>query len=232
MSCETWPIIWPKNVVPDLDQALLDAAIAAAESLIWSRTGRRLGVCTVTEEYWTSGDGCCFPVPGRRGYPTMRGSLTRGLRLHWQPVQEVTQLKLAGAVVASSQYRLAQGAVYLTDGSWPSSTAAAPGIEVAYSWGIPVNGTGIEMAVALAMGEAAFEYLQPSLGGQCRLPSNVSSITRQNVTVNFTAAADIPKGLTGLPLVDALINTVNPNRLMERSKVFIPEMPIVARSGS
>ena len=67
-------------------------------------------------------------------------------------------------------------------------------------------------------------------GDQCRISTRAVTITRKGVTVNLEdASALISMGLTGLPLADAFIRTVNPNGLTRSSRVLSPDIGMAVR---
>ena len=74
-----------------------------------------------------------------------------------------------------------------------------------------------------AVGVLACEYAKACTGGKCRLPSAITSLSRQGVTMEF------PRTMfefgTGIREVDAYIYSINPNRLKVAPQVWSPDLP-------
>lgn len=244
MTCQAWPIVWPCDLAPSVSAEQQDAATAAAQSILWARTGRRLGLCDVVELYRPvlGGGGCGVP------YMTDdllwhngggRGGSCCAIHLVSLPVYAVTQVRVWGQVVPPDQYRVeSNGRLERRGACWPPGFECddGPSVEVSYTWGVPLTAADPEAdpptdaaplwgMVAAAMGEVANEVVQGMCGGQCRLPATATSITRQGVTITLPdPAAKIQAKLLGLPLADALIMAVNPNRQEVRSRIYSPDM--------
>jgi hypothetical protein len=62
----------------------------------------------------------------------------------------------------------------------------------------------------------------PGSAGQCKLPAHVQTMTRAGVTATFITDVSVilEKGYTGLPTVDAVIRSVNPDHLKRRARVI------------
>jgi hypothetical protein len=226
MTCEQWPITWPCEAPPTATPQRLDTAYQAAQALLWARTGRRVGVCTVVETFAPVGGGAC-------GVPFMRDDRTwaHGTRggdgavfLTRSPVVAVDEVRVYGQIVNPLGYQLRGTRLVRIGDSWPVGPDEAPTVEVAYRWGVPIVG-GLYGLVAAAMGEVANEIVQGLCGGVCKLPSRAVSVTRQGVTVDLGAPGEYSeKGLLGMPIADALIGTMNPHKRLMRSRVYSPDM--------
>lgn len=224
MTCDAWPIVWPKPT-NDYTAEVVAAAASFAQDTLWSLTGRRLGVCTATERYRAPGSGQCLRpyrdiTDGQWRNGTESGGDCCAIRLEQTPVRSITSVKLFGVVVNPAQYYLSRNRVVRNGACWPSiDDCTEPVIEVVYRHGEPVD------KAELAMGELAFEYLLGLSGDlTCRLPSTATSISRQGVTVQLSDPTTLFKdGRTGLPLSDAFIRAANPNRLPQRSRVYSPD---------
>lgn len=114
-----------------------------------------------------------------------------------------------------------------TESCWPecSNQSLPPGhpdaFEVTYQ-----RGLAVPTPLANAVGALACEYAKACVGAPCRLPTRVSSVSRQGVSVNMVAIEDVLKnGLTGLWEVDMLIMQYNPNGLKGRTRFYSPDMP-------
>jgi len=95
---------------------------------------------------------------------------------------------------------------------------------VTYRYGEPPPQAGIDAAIELGT-ELAREGLE-----SCRLPPNVVSVTRQNVTMEIEAN-DTERFRTGLYGVDLWLDTVNPYRRPQPAQVWSPDVPRLARSA-
>jgi hypothetical protein len=110
-----------------------------------------------------------------------------------------------------------------TDGSWwPAEVRCVPRIYVEWRGGLPVP-----PLASMAAAEVADELVKACDGdASCRLPSNVITLTRQGITLNFIdPAVLLDAGLWGLPRVDAAIRTFNPSHLAQRSVALSPDRP-------
>jgi hypothetical protein len=145
------------------------------------------------------------------------------IRLPDYPVQEVTAVRIGGAVRDPSSYQLI-GSRYLEDGwdGWPTCGWSPDGVavmEVDYVFGAtpPAAGTAAARSLALELGKARAG--QPSA-----LPGYVYQRVRQGITESFVRADSLfDKGRTGLPEVDLWLATVNPGRLRQRSRTWSPD---------
>ncbi|CAL9538348.1 hypothetical protein [Streptomyces sp. enrichment culture] len=146
------------------------------------------------------------------------------------PVYDVTEVNVGGQVLAPEQYRVdAPGRlVRVGGGCWPScqDMAAPPGepdtFTVTYRIGLPVD----EAAIA-AVSELTCHLLK-GCGGNgscgCNSSRNFTRYVRQGVELEMPDPQVIySQGRTGLPLVDAWLMAVNPNRLESPSRVYSPD---------
>lgn len=142
------------------------------------------------------------------------------------PVDSIITVLVDGEVLDDDQYKVRNRRWLLrTDGCWPQTQdleAADDGVgafTVTYLQGISVPTAG-----QVAAGVLAVEMLKSitDTGGPCKLPSNVTQVAREGVTMEFDPAAYLEAGLTGIDLVDQWIRTVNPGGLRRRAKVVIP----------
>jgi hypothetical protein len=102
-------------------------------------------------------------------------------------------------------------------------------------WTIPVSGVGAWSVTAVfgapvpayaqnAVAQLTAEFARFCVTGQCRLPRNVTTNTRQGTAQEFPSIKDLAeKQLTGLWWVDNLIRTANPNRLQGPARVWNPD---------
>ena len=171
--------------------------------------------------------GCAFPYgydfgPGVEWALGVYPRKCCRIRLHSQPVRAVDLVLVNGDIVPEEEYQLQRGYLARIGECWPCEQECeiAP-ISVTYTYGIEVPALG-----ELAMGEMACEILAGLTGGDCRLPSNAISVTRQGVTVDLGDPAQlIAQNRWGLPITDAFIRSVNPGQLQTASQVFSPDSP-------
>lgn len=216
-GCEPWPIIGYTPPV-GIDPALLAAAEEAAQAFLNGATGRRFGTCTYTQRFQVreTKAGVCTAV--------LQYGNCCAIRLPNTPIQAVLGVKLDGVLIDPSSYTVLGGSrLGRLTGCWPQSADNVPGrIEVTYTAGIPlrVGSTYYGMA-GTAMAEVVAEYVKALNGENCKLPSRFVTVARQGVT---TAALDpalfLRLGLTGMPLTDNFIRTVNPGGHRRRPRVL------------
>lgn len=242
--CSTWT---------DYPEPMRESALALASSFLYGATGRRFGVCPVVVRpsqggRWEGVAYQAFPVaPGLSGLGVPGGPFLFGGK--WfnagcggccgapgcavvlrGPVAEVTQVRVDGAVVAASAYRVdVTGGAYLlvrVDGAcWPScqNFTAAPdeagSFEVSYGLGLALP---VELQVATAL--LACEYAKALTGGPCKLPSKMTRLSRQGVEVELEPPAPAD-GKTGIREVDDVIQALNPGRRQRPPLVLSPDLP-------
>lgn len=159
------------------------------------------------------------------------------------PVREIIAVKVDGAFLTSSEYRLdGQDLVRMRDVaqprrpvSWPTRQVLdLPDTEddtwaVTYMWGAVPPWQGIEAAKELAC--EIMNACDPD--SDCAIPSGVVSIVRSGLTINRAALAEaLAKGTVGLPMVDLFTGTYNPDKLKQRAAVWSPDTEFPYQPGT
>ena len=141
------------------------------------------------------------------------------------PATEIVQVRIDGLVIAPSLYRLDSGNRLVSLGDpWPicqdmKASPLDPGsFEVTY-----YRGAAPDAMTRAAAGLLAAEFFAACEGGACRLPANVTSVSRQGVSYELQPP-DFPEGITGIPEVDAVIRIYNPNKLKSGFSVVSPDI--------
>lgn len=141
------------------------------------------------------------------------------------PVSSITSVFIDGVEVPPTAYRVDnQNTLVRQDGEcWPECqnldlSAVNPDVEntfvVTYQRGTPVPVAG-----QIAAGLLACDFAKSCTTG-CKLPGNLSSLSRQGVEVTMADPTDeLNAGLTGVPQVDQWIRAMNPNRLAGRMRI-------------
>lgn len=227
-----------------------DRAIALAGQTLRVLTGFRVGGCPVTvrpcrarceTRTWQT-----YPVSGFQGstpwFPVQLGgqwlNIGCGCAGNGCSCSSVSEVQLYGPVgvidtvlvdgvelTAGIDYRLdAGGRLVRLGAAWPlCQNISAPDTEegtwsVTYTAGLPVDGLGAWVA-----GILAGEYVQACKTGECRLPTGVTQIVRDGVTMTIGAGA-FPGNLTGIREVDSWVARYNPNGLKSASVVWSPDL--------
>lgn len=145
------------------------------------------------------------------------------------PVGRVDTVKVDGAVIVSSKYRVDSNTLVWTDPGtcpWPSCQdmskpdSAVGTFSVTYLNSWPVDTLG-----AYAAGVLAMEFAKACTGSnKCRLPSGVSSVARQGVSFEVVTGA-FPGGFTGIREIDSYITLWNPGAIRNSPRVWSPDLP-------
>lgn len=191
--------------------------------------------------YWSCGDNdpCgCQP-------------LSRVL-LSGYPVREIVEVKIDGAVVDPDTYRL-DGHRYLTrvrDPADPDTVLLWPSCQaldladtengtfsVTYTYGQNPPLLGAQAAAALAC--QLYQLCESQGSGECAIPANAVRVTRQGVTIDknatiswFFGRSRVGAGegwATGIQLVDAFLNSINPGGIQQRPRTWSPDGEKYAR---
>lgn len=169
------------------------------------------------------------------------------------PVREITQVKIDGDIVDPATYRL-DNHRWLTRVRnpadpdtvlmWPSCQALdLPDTEngtfsVTYTYGQNPGLLGAQAAGVLAC--QLYQLCVQGSSGECEIPMNAVRVTRLGVTLDRTAAISWFYGRkgtgadagwhTGITLVDAFLNSINPKGAQQRPKTWSPDGPKYAKS--
>lgn len=146
------------------------------------------------------------------------------------PVAAVTEVTVDGETVPSSDYRVdvTQGTYWLVrlgGTCWPTcqdfqaAEDAAGAFVVTYE-----RGRAVPEALAIATAILACEYGKSINGGECRLPSKMTSLTRQGVTVEVEPPAP-EDGLTGIREIDDVVAALNPSKRASPPVLLSPDLP-------
>lgn len=234
------------------DDTPTDAQIATArnvaQTIAWTLSGRRVGVCTVVAErpgrVMSAGCsvqrlagsstvvcGCCARFGGGCRCPAVDEVL-----LGSGQVIGVDEVRIGGEVVDPAEYALVGGRRLVRDVGvrWPACQLLghdddAPDVLVVdYRWGQPLDDVGHYAILAFGC-----ELLKAMLNIECRLPPGVTSVTRQGISVDVLDPFEfMQEGRTGVYEFDLWLHTVNPAGLRRASKVRTPDIvePVRRRS--
>lgn len=238
----------PEDGVPLYTDAAKARAISLAGQTLRLLTGFRVGGCPVTvrpaargcrEQTWRT-----YPVAGYGstpwqpvslggrwlnitcGHATACGCLsTREVRLDG-PASSVDEVKVDGVVLDPAAYRLDLGGrlVRLDGEGWPLCQDLAADDDAEGTWSVTYTpGAAVDGLGAYVAGLLAGEYVRACAGGECRLPTGVTQIVRQGVTMTLGTGA-FPEGKTGIREVDAYLERWNPHAHTEAPKVWSPDL--------
>lgn len=234
----------------------LAAATLSATQLLDAMSGHQFGLCTVTFRpcrlscstaydgwsivgvlprwaafsnlYWPLAEcgvcvvGCTCGVLSQVALPS--------------PVHDVVTVKLDGAVAPTGTYRVDDNKwlVRLDGTSWPACNDLSKADTEVGTWSVTARfGQDPPELARGAVGQMACEILKSFRGDDCGLPQNVVSLARQGVTIKYAdVSSAFEEGRTGLYLVDAFIEAVNPGRLRRRSRVFNVDRAPQRRAGT
>lgn len=217
----------------DYDGLVQDRAIAMATRAMRSLTGWRVGGCPITVRPCPTGCLVYGAVYGGWQPQNWNGTWSNcgcgGGCIHNPlaldpPVGEVTSVKIDGVELDTDEYRVVDGNKLIrSDGQpWPGiQNLGLPDTEVG-TWSVTYyNGLAVDALGAYAAGIMACEFAKACSGAKCRLPSNVTEIVRQGITMTILPGT-FPGGVTGIREVDAYVRTVNPSRFTVPPAVWVP----------
>lgn len=222
-----------------LDGDIQEKASALAWSSIRLLTGGLVGNCeTVFRPCVDEPCSACSPYLFRWMYPHIEdgrwvNSVCGGSGCSCPSLSEIVLPGLVASVASVTEDGVAlDGTVWRLDGNrivrldggrWPACQDMrlpedAPGaLVVRY-----IPGVEADMSALAAVGVLACEFSKACSGAKCRLPSSVTSISRQGVTMDLSSGM-FPDGLTGIREVDAYILSINPHALKVPPLVWSPD---------
>ena len=135
-----------------------------------------------------------------------------------------------GVVLDPDAYRLDDGIILVrTDGGecFPRCQNLDADDTEDNTWSVTVQpGEAVPYIGSIAAGKLACEFAKLCVGdADCALPEQLISLSRNGVEVQV---ADpnlfLENGLTGIQEVDLFIRSVNPNKLMNRPRIYSPDI--------
>jgi hypothetical protein len=137
------------------------------------------------------------------------------------PVGRIDSVKVGATVLSADDYEIQDGhyLVWTGTGDCPFPRGNTEVLEVTY-----VNAYLPEPDGLSAYATLAYEFAKACAGKQCRLPSGVTNIVRQGISMNITPGS-FPNGKTGINDVDAYLGQWNPHGLLIPSQVWSPDLP-------
>jgi len=206
--------VCPVTVRPCSRQCLTENRTWEVAPVAWGYTFRP-GINI--DGHWINGCGCMSNTECGCG-------VRREVRLVG-PVGGIEEVNVGGAILSPSAYRVDNGdiLVRVDGGEWPLRQNMQTGptspdyFSVTYYQGFAPDELSKQAAGLLAR-----EYAKACMGGQCELPSRVTQIVRQGVTMTIPQGV-FPDGTTGITIVDAWLYSVNPNGLRMAPTISSPD---------
>lgn len=218
---------------------LLDDMLEVASGVMYHLTGEQFeGQCADTVyptcqqgrrgygglgyEHWRPGDPRVWAGANLRDFC----GGCKQISLGGYPITGITTVTIEGEILDPDDYQVEDSRwLTRTDGScWPCSCScgANTDFEVVYTYGLDAPPLLVKATADLACQMAL--ACSPETLGDCVLPSNVSSVTRQGVTAEMIPFAGLLNGESGIPSVNAAIDALNPDHRRGRSVIARADM--------
>ena len=140
-------------------------------------------------------------------------------------IGSIVEVRLNGAVLDPTAYRIDNGRrLVRTDGEcWPYCQDMSASIDDEGTFSVLYySGVGPNDIIRYAAGVLASEFFKACTNRDCRLPSGVTNISRQGMSIQVEAGS-FPGGMTGIHEVDAVLRIYNPHALKSPSRVMSPD---------
>lgn len=208
-------------------------------AILWALSGRQFGICSHTVRPCVQLSSPDRPAYGYTGSYVL--TRTDGGWLNWPcgcagsctltgpnavhlpgPVVAVTEVKIGATVLPQDGYAVEGNVLYRLSGPWPGQNLNAPAGNEG-TWTVTYErGQAVPSGVDKLTGLLAQEMYAACTGnGKCRLPRNVTGVTRQGVTYQVYNPQDIyGSGKTGLPEIDSWLAAVNPHTVTQAPVVL------------
>jgi hypothetical protein len=143
------------------------------------------------------------------------------------PIGQVIEVVVDGTILTVDDYKVSGDQLVWTgtgECPWPvCQDLTLPDTEVGTFSVTYLNAWPVDTLGAYAAGTLAYEYAQACVGNKCRLPNNVTTLTRQGVSMDIATGA-FPGGFTGIREVDAFIAIWNPGGMRQPTSVWSPDV--------
>lgn len=158
------------------------------------------------------------------GYPHMICEAPTQLGLGRTPLNEIIEVVINGEVFDPINYRIEdQKWLVRTDCcAWPMCGCSCDDFTISFKFGEGPPQLGTDAALILSA--EMYRFMTPG-GKNCRLPSRVTSIVRQGVSIALIDPMDFMKsGLTGIYQIDMFLMAYNPGKQIKKPTVFSPDV--------
>lgn len=239
-----------ESVPDETRQAAKDIAVA----VLWALSGHQFGACPYRVRPCPNNCGPGWGVGGQRPYYTQPGiGFDLGVPIvawdgsHWinvacgclgstcrrtgpgmvhlpGPVYRVEQVQVADTILGDDEYSVEDDVLYRKGASWPAQDLSRPLPEMG-TWSVTyLKGYPPPYGAAKMVGVLAAEFLAACTGRKCRLPRNVTSVSRNGVSfetglVGRGMATIYDMGKTGITEIDLWLSAVNPHHIMQAPTV-------------
>lgn len=147
------------------------------------------------------------------------------------PVSAVTEVTIDGVMLDPDAYRLdrtERGQVLVrTDGEcWPECPDMNVGPDAVGAFTVTYTpGAALPADAPFYAGMLACQIAKACVGGDCVLPQQLQSLSRNNIEVQVIDPATLPDSiLTGIAEVDRWVRSVNPNNVRSGPRVLSPDV--------
>lgn len=216
-----------------------EAAATVATSVLWHLSGRRFGLAPSTvrpcppppRSWYLSGYRADYAnaLHGAWGFengvgcgcfPRCRKSSPYAVHLPG-PAAQIVTVTIGAVTLAANVYVLENDTLYRRDVAWPGQDYGKPAGEDG-TWSVTyLRGEPVPAGVDVLTGMLAREMIAATSGSKCRLPSNITAVSRNGVTYQVYNPNDIfANGKTGLSEVDLWLSAINPHHLMKAPSVL------------
>lgn len=206
--------------IKDIDPVIVQDAIYAATQSLYQLSGKKYRGIQVYNELYTPTCLPSFNTSWSNGAPARQdarrqgcGCSRDGIFLRRRPVQHVYQVSYdaSGDIIPRTSYAVDN--MNRLTGSYSKHSD----IRITYAAGVGPTQLAKTACIALA-GEIALYHAGSD---SCRLPKNVSSITREGISFTITDKQEfLDRGLVGIYEVDLFLRSVNPDKARSRARVL------------
>lgn len=258
--CQPYEYI-SRCTIPTGSEALTGYALEIASEIIYYLSGQRFDSCQITiRPCRKSCGGNDWPFISNSWWEVGSGIMPAKINGAWYnlacgmcgdscsctmisetilpgPVQRVVQVVVDGvALTADVDYRLDdyRKLVRLGGAMWPLCNDFNKSLTEVGTWGVTaIYGEPLPTLGKLAVGELFCEVLNDLIGDDCSLPSNVTEVVRQGLTMTLESSEEAAQdGFTGLKWVDRFIQTYNPTALRARPQMYDLDAPTFRVTGT